>query len=404
MKQEILEEEIKKEEIIEYFSNNIKEDNDFIKDNFKSYIAEIKPIPLLTIEEEQELAKTILKSNDCIIALKGQNIKPLNIPLLTKNLITYRNDKELIKLVKNALNYQTKININEYILNIENNDDKKVLIDKYKINYEDEPIIEKKLLLENLKLYLEYLNARKELINANLKLVVYIAKKYKTKENDIMDLINEGNIALMRAIEKFDIKKGYKFSTYATHWIRQAITVYTYKYNDNITVNQNEIYNIKKFRKQVEQLEKENNKKYTALELIQIFNMNYNTITKYLQYNKTLSLNANIKEKNEPGENTTLEDFIEDKNTNIEDYIIKNELKDEIKIVFDYLSEREINILKLRFGIGTENNKQYTTKEISKIYNISHQRINAIEKKALRKIKNQARNNKSIKELKNYIK
>ena len=132
--------------------------------------------------------------------------------------------------------------------------------------------------------------------------------------------------------------------------------------------------------------------------------MNYNTITKYLQYNKTLSLNANIKEKNESEESITLEDFIEDKNVNIEDYIIKNELKDEIKIVFDYLSEREINILKLRFGIGTENNKQYTTKEISKIYNISHQRINAIEKKALRKIKNQARNNKSIKELKNYIK
>ncbi len=233
--------------------------------------------------------------------------------------------------------------------------------------------------------------ARNKLINANQLLIVQIAKKHQHFGLAILDLIQEGNIGLMRAIEKFDWRKGYKFSTYATPWVRafiiRAITDQSRVVRLPVYINNglNKIWRVKK------QFLKEKGQTPTLEEIAEEMGVSLAKVENLINISKeTISLDAPIGNEGESGEesNLNLEDIIVDQNTaNPEEELKKQDLRKEVDIILSSLSPREEKILRRRFGIGE--NKEYTLQEIGNDdeFQLTRERIRQIEAKALEKIK-----------------
>ena len=352
----------------------------------REYSKEISKYPLLTIEEETNIGNILynIKNNEFTIVTKNHLVL-FDYRKLFINLskIEYSNEllKELKRLLTNSLNTKLYKPLSKYIelitkknrfLNID-----ELGIFNFKLIKIKE--LKTKKLLNSLNNYNKYLEARKKMINSNLKLVVYLSRRYHYVNASLMDIINDGNEGLMIAVDRLNIKKGFRFSTYASLWIEHTIRKAIPHYKP-ITITQYRISEMEKFNNKVNELEEKTNKKYTNKQLSEILNVDYDLVLSYRNLNPDASsLDEPLKED----KTLTLIDVISNNDNGIENLINDHANNEVIELLTSTLSDRDKDILLNMFGVKNK----MTSIELADIYKISFQRVLQIKDESIEKLK-----------------
>ncbi len=336
-----------------------------------TYLREMGQFDLLSPEEEAKYSKTIREGFDAIInAIREQKKAARELELLVDRIDLWQRRDPSLKPKKQQLNYMRRC-----------------------VNRASQKHVDKRELFE-LNTVIEAYNrsietAKDCMIRANLRLVVSIAKRYMHQGLTLADLIQEGNLGLMRAVFRFDYKKGNKFSTYASWWIRQAITRAILDKTRTIRLPVHFLELRSQFFKAFYSLLKELGREPTPVEISKMTDLPMDKILAILEASREpISLETPVGD-----DDSTLGDFLENQESESPYEAVQNrELANRVTEVLSTLTEREEKIIRLRFGIGEK--AEYTLEEIGKRFNVSRERIRQIEKKALNRLRHSSRREK----------
>jgi RNA polymerase primary sigma factor len=348
-----------------------KDEAQEVEETTTTYLREMGRFDLLTPEEEEKYSKTIREGFDGIIkTIRTADSGVTEINLLVERIALWEKRDPTLKPKKQHLNYMVR---NVQAICADHEDIASLQQGLYRVN-----------------LYTRSIESAKDaMIKANLRLVVSIAKRYMHQGLSLADLIQEGNLGLMRAVFRFDYKKGNKFSTYASWWIRQAITRAILDKTRTIRLPVHFLELRSQFFKAFYSLLKELGREPTPVEISEKTGLPMDKILAILEASREpISLETPVGD-----DDSTLGDFLENQESVSPYEAVKNhELSDRVTTILATLSPREEKIIRLRFGIGED--AEYTLEEIGKRFNVSRERIRQIEKKALNRLRHSSRREK----------